>query len=236
MTELERDASKLTSLLEKVGEEASYQALCKMKDEDKIVYKDKLDYFKSVNENESNKNIRGKALEDLVNFLLEVSGGLFEVKCNVRTNTNELDQIIKISSKGKWLYAHKYLNERLGMFIGECKNYNKKVSVTYVGKFCSLLQTSDIKLGIIFSYHGVSGSGWKDGNGLIKKFYMCKEKESERICIIEFTYDDFEKILNGNNLLRLIDDKIDALRFDTSLNNLISKHPAEDEMKNMKIE
>lgn len=42
-------------------------------------------------------------------------------------------------------------------FITECKNHNKKVDVTWVGKFYSLMNLTDNSLGILFSYKGLTG-------------------------------------------------------------------------------
>ena len=79
----------------------------------------------------------------------------------------------------------------------------------------------------MFSYHGVSGLGWNYGAGLIKKFYLHKEKLDERFCIIDFSYKDFLSIYNGNNLLDIVEAKICSLQFDTDYSHYLSKHPAE---------
>jgi hypothetical protein len=42
--------------------------------------------------NELNR-LKGKSLEELVTYLLQVSGNIFEVKQNLRTSTNEIDQV-----------------------------------------------------------------------------------------------------------------------------------------------
>jgi hypothetical protein len=103
---------------------------------------------------------KGAALENLVNYLLQCSGDLFEVYNDVRTNTNEIDQIIKLKVKGRMLRSLGVLDERYDEFICECKNYKNRVGVTYVGKFCSLMNSCNIKFGVLFSYRGVTGSGW----------------------------------------------------------------------------
>ena len=119
------------------------------------------------------------------------------------------------------------IDKRFEKFLGECKNYNKRVGVTYVGKFCSLLLTNNIKLGIIFSYHGVSGRGWNNGAGLIKKFYLHKEKLEERFCIIDFSYKEFESIYYGKNFLQIVEEQLCSLQFDTDYSRYVSTHPAE---------
>ena len=158
---------------------------------------------------------------------MSISGGIFCVDTNLRTSTNEIDQVISLTPKGKILLGNHIIDKRLKTFIGECKNYQKAVSVTYVGKFCSLLLTNHIKLGILFSYHGISGTGWNNGAGLIKKFYLHKERIEDRYCIIDLSIKEFESILEGKNLLQIIDEQLKSLQFDTDYSRYLSKHPAE---------
>ena len=46
--------------------------------------------------------------------------------------------------------------------------------------------------------------------------------------IYDLDYDDFYSILEGNNFLQIVEDKLTELKIDTSYKNLISKHPAQD--------
>lgn len=227
-----KEVSKALNVLKNASSKFTYNEICKLNDEELIKYKELLKELEDLNIRADSKEngLRGRKLEELVTYLLKVSGNIFKVEKNVRTNTNEVDQIIRLSETGKMLSSVGIVNRRLTYFLGECKNYNKTLSVTYVGKFCSLLQTTNIKLGIIFSFCGISGSGWKNGHGLVRKFYMSKEKEDERFCIIDFSHDDFISISKGNNFLQIIDDKLEELRIDTSYEHLISKHSAEDEI------
>ena len=48
------------------------------------------------------------------------------------------------------MLTYHLIDLKLDTFLGECKNYDKAVSVTYIGKFCSLLLTTNIKIGIYF--------------------------------------------------------------------------------------
>ncbi len=215
-----------------INENLRWEIICEIDKREKEEYNEKLKIFKDLHD----KNIKvtedlhikkGKALEDLVTYLLEISGKLFEVERNIRTTTNEIDQIIMLKPMGKMLMSYGLLDKRFGTFLGECKNYNKSVDVTYVGKFCSLLMTNQIKLGILFSYHGISGKNWSNGSGLVKKIYLNKEKLEERICIIDFSIKDFERISKGNNFIQIVIDKLNALQFDTDISRFINKHPAE---------
>lgn len=230
MTELEdRKASELLGWLNEIASNFSYERICYLGDEQKQKYAELLSVFKDMNCKGAavSHSAKGKALEELVTYLLEISGGIFEVVRNLRTSTNEIDQLVSLNTSGRVLLANNIIDNRLGKFLCECKNYNKTVSVTYVGKFCSLLLSNQVKLGILFSYHGISGSGWTAGSGLVKKFYLSKENLSERYCIVDFSVKEFESILQGNNLLQIIEDQLTALQFDTDYRKWIARHPAE---------
>lgn len=222
-------------LLQRANSELSYDMICKVSDEQKAAYHEKFETFLKYNSMKASdanapKNLnglKGKSLEELATYLLKISGDLFTVEQNLRTTTNEIDQVFIPTQKAKMLIANGIIDKHYEFFLGECKNYNKSVDVTYVGKFCSLLLTNQIRLGILFSYHGVSGTGWNYASGLIKKFYLHKEKEEDRFCIIEFSKKDFEAVDKGGNFLQIIEDKLMALRLDTDFTNFLSKHPAE---------
>ena len=76
-------------------------------------------------------------------------------------------------------------------------------------------------------YHGISGSGWSNASGIVKKFYLHKERDEDRYCIIEFSKEDFIAIDKGENFLQIIENKILSLRLDTDYTKYLSKHPAE---------
>ena len=226
---------KALEVLQRVGSELSYDMICKASNEQKNEYHKKLETFlkynfmkaKDVGAPKNLNSLKGKSLEELAAYLLKMSGDLFVVKQNIRTTTNEIDQIFIPTQRAKTLIANVIIDKHYELFLGECKNYNKSVDVTYVGKFCSLLLTNQIKFGLLFSYHGISGSRWSNASGLIKKFYLHKEKDEDRYCIIDFSRDDFIAVDNGENFLQIVENKLMALRFDTDYARYLSKHPAE---------
>ena len=226
------DELSLRELMQRVSSQFSTEELCKLSQEQKEHYDELLKHFKEVNTQPSSTSEKGNALEKLASYLLEISGNIFKVIRNVRTNSNEIDQVITLNEKGRALCSYKLISPRFEMFLGECKNYNKKVGVTYVGKFYSLLQTTSITTGILFSYHGVTGNKWHDASGLIKKAYLQREHEHDRIAIINFDITDFTAISNGNNFLDIINAKLYALQLDTSIDGFISSHPSETLLQN----
>lgn len=230
----DRETFNTLNLLDSLSEKLSYEKICELSNEQISKYKELLEKFKMINNVDSNKsesdNVhieKGKALEDLVSYLMKISGDIFYVDRNLRTSTNEIDQIFSLKTKGKILLSYRLINDKLETFLGECKNYNKPVDVTYIGKFCSLLLTNQVKLGILFSYNGISGENWSNGSGLVKKFYLSKERIEDRYCIIDFSIKEFESILNGKNILQIIDEQLKSLQFDTDYTRHLSKHPAE---------
>lgn len=194
---------------------------CKVNSENKVVTKSK-----------------GDALEDIVNFIIEKSYFL-EVYPNKRTATNEIDQLIVISNYGNQsIYTQGFSKKLLGFdgdfFLGECKNYDEKVGVTWIGKFNTLLKVcGDCKFGIIFSYLGLTGSEnkWEDAHGLTKVIYKTSNKGEEKY-IIDFNINDFEKLQNRNtNFFKLIKAKKLALATGCRSENLFDVNDGEKEMK-----
>lgn len=169
---------------------------------------------------------KGKALEDLVSFIIKKSS-IFKLFENLRNTTNEIDHLLKYSYIGNELI--KQLKLPGDIFLSECKNYDGKVDVTWVGKFYSLLQSNSVKLGLLFSYHGLAGRGeWHSAIGLTKKLYLLREDLENRTYIIDININDFRAIANGKNLLAIINAKMDALRFQTNFQKFLNeKHPAE---------
>ena len=185
-------------------------------------YIKKLNKFKGENRSNSKSFIKGGALEELVVFLAE-STDFFEVFPNLRTHTNEIDLLLRTKIGAKKLFCQ-FLSIDTDI-IFECKNYNKKVSVTWIGKFHSLLRNQGCKFGVIFSYEGFTGSDWKDATGLVKKIFL-----KDNILILDFNITDFEKLSSGDNFLNLLCDKIDSIKHDTihDIDHYCKKHEVED--------
>lgn len=215
-------------------EEMMYRELTRLKDSDLVKYKELLQILVEVNSkavtktkisDEGNNTFqKGKALEELVSFLLEKTG-LFNIYANIRSTTNEIDQLLELSFRGK--HFQKYLPFDEKMLLSECKNYNKKIDVTWVGKFYSLLVSNHSGFGFLFSYYGMTGKNWDDATGLTKKIFLLKEKMNERIYILDFNINDFRLIAEGSSFLELIGSKILALKTATNFDEFLKQvHPA----------
>jgi len=93
----------------------------------------------------------------------------------------------------------------------ECKDYKEPISVTYIGKFYSLMQSTHNNIGIMFSYKGFSGKNWGGAKGLTKKLFLLKENMQDKSYILEFTVKDFQDILDGKSIFNLLDEKCSEL-------------------------
>ena len=152
---------------------------------------------------------KGTLLEQLTSILFQNS--LFYVRKNCRTLTNELDLLLEWSEDSRLLLMNQSFPCFGDSFICECKNYSEAVSVTYVGKFFSLLRLAHAKLGIMVAWEGITGrNSWTDAKGLIRKIAL-----SERIFIIVIDQNDFRDIFEQKtNIFSLVNEKYQALQND----------------------
>ncbi|KEI16919.1 hypothetical protein Z959_08815 [Clostridium novyi B str. ATCC 27606] len=166
---------------------------------------------------------KGKLLEELALKILNVRR-IFDIKPNLKCDSNEIDLLLQPSSNGK-LYSRllpQFMKEDI---IVECKNYNKKIDVTWIGKVCSLLVYKKVKYGILFSYNELKGRNeWDASKGLVKKIYL-----SDNIMIINITIQDIKDILASekNNIIKSIINKVNDIKYHTEFDKYIKPHPAQ---------
>ena len=192
-------------------------------------YKNAYELFVEMNEGDFTKKEKGKSLEQLVQIMFQATGGFYEIYANVRNGSNEIDIILKLSDKG--IIVRNIIDSKYQKFIGECKNYGGKVSVTYVGKFYSLMQTTHCNLGIGFSYHGISGESWGGGKGLTKKLFLLSEGGVKNTYILDFCKTDFQSILNGQSIFAILDRKCFELETGVDCMSYVTTHPNEEKIK-----
>lgn len=110
---------------------------------------------------------KGDRLERILINILSNSG-LFNVTSNKRTSTNEIDIRVEKTTQLVLVENH-YSFDVENVIYFECKNYSRKLGVTYIGKFFSILNVANIKLGVLITPYGLTGNGWYNGHGLCKK-------------------------------------------------------------------
>ena len=186
---------------------------------------------KPFNRQTETTKVKGDRLENLVAFIIKKSY-FFEIYRNVYTGTNEIDEVIVLSDVGKQaLHTYNISKELLeidsDIVLGECKNYESTLGVAYVGKFYSLLVSTDVFFGIIFTQKGLTGNEneYHDSHGLIKVLRIIEKYQNNRnLTILTFTLDDYEKIGNGVSFYELIKSKKLALRLASDYDNFIKEY------------
>ena len=211
----------LAEFLEQMGNYAS--SCMQMSDENHRLYCEVYDELFSPSITTKNK---WNKLEDLAEVLFVKSfPNIFEVIRNCRTSTNEIDLLINWTQKANSIGLTNEFGGLGNTFLCECKNYEGKVDVTYIGKFYSLLSCSNTYLGIMIAWNDVTGTGWSAGRGLIKKIALAEK----RYIIVITQKDLYDIYLKKTNLFELIKTKYRALKLDISYEKYITKHKLSDE-------
>ena len=211
LTELMMASSRYNSSLLMVSNEDNERC--------KVLYND-------IKKGELTRGQKGQKLEEMTSILFEKSvENLFDVYRNCRTSTNEIDLLIRWTENARLSGINNAFSCFGESFLVECKNYDGPVSVTFVGKFCSLMSVANTNFGIMVSWDGVSGrTKWNDSKGLIKKIAL---HESKYIIVID--KNDLKQICDRKkNLFSLIYDKYVALKEEIDYETYIVKHEAED--------
>lgn len=168
---------------------------------------------------------KGSALENLVYTMFTYGENpLLKIARNCHTSTNEIDLLLDWTDHARKSCINRIYSELQDPFICECKYYKNNVSVTYIGKFYSLLKASDTRIGLFFTWNGVTGkSEWSDAKGLIKKIAL-----KDNIFILVFTYKDYQMLLDGKKcIFSMIHDKYVCLIQDIDYDKYISSHENE---------
>ena len=173
----------------------------------------------------------GDKLERVVEFIINKTFFL-EVYRNIRTLTNEIDEVITVSNNGKQAFQELNLSRELiqiptDIFIGECKNYSRPLGVTYVGKFYSLMKAANISFGIIFTTRGLSGSykNFQDAHGLTAVLKIVEDLRNcnNQFYILTFTKKDYLKMIEGVNFFELVKAKKLEMQLHADYNLFLSK-------------
>ncbi len=232
----------LRSYLDQIVQEPidKFKGFITWTDKDKEEFRILLDELKKPfdRDTETTKE-KGDRLEKLVEFIIQKTY-FFEIYKNVHTETNEIDEVITLSDRGKQAIQSFNLSRDLipikqDLFLGECKNYKSNLGVTYVGKFYSLLSVTGIPFGIVFTQKGLTGDseGYKDAYGLTKVLRMVESSKGKDFFIITFTMEDYERMLEGTTFFDLVKAKKMEMQLASDYTTFLAdnKHEAEEQVK-----
>jgi hypothetical protein len=146
-----------------------------------------------------------KSLESLATALVK---GLPSWRCkytNLVTRSAEID--IVVEQVGDVPTA---LSEFGRYALVECKNWSKPVDAKHIRDFIGKMRNANVRLGIVFSTKGVTGEG--HGTDALREVQQAYSKE--RIAVVVISRDDFRACADSGKFLALVDERLDALRFD----------------------
>ena len=144
-----------------------------------------------------------ESLENLAEYLFSTIQG-FEVRPSIRTSTSEIDRLIRNNS------SHPDL-KLLGDYVQlECKNWSEPVGANEIRDFVGKLRNARCNSGILISKNGITGDcNWiNDAKGEIRNAFQQSE-----IIVINLTLGDLRDILDCKNLIALVLEKYEEVRF-----------------------
>ena len=180
---------------------------------DKPKLKSAVSRFEKVQGLDANKRAAGKSKASWISQQNEAKGKCFELIMrvllpphtaflpwqDVTTSTNELDFLVKLTTKSKCIR----LFDKWGThFICECKSEKGYFSVTWVDKLFSVLTTHNSYAGILVSQKGPSKTG--GGRQATNKIRMLAIA-GKVILVVDM--EDIQECINGTHILTLLTDK-----------------------------
>jgi len=142
------------------------------------------------------------SLETLSETLLSSVQG-WSVIASTRTRTGELDRIIRNENSG-----HPFLSGLGSHILIECKNWSKKVGSSHIRIFVDKMAEHRLTAGIMLTRNGITGNDSRDAKGRI----VSKFQEDGTITIV-LTKEDLERVIGCYNLIRLLKEKAEDIRF-----------------------
>lgn len=147
-----------------------------------------------------------KSLESLARTLLESIPFLSCKYSNLRTRSSEIDIVVQNNGSNK-----RTIFDEFGRYcLVECKNWKSSVGAVQVRDFIGKLQKSQISLGIIFAKNGISGE--QSGADALREIHAAFDTSG--LYILVASAEDLRNIEHGTSFYDILDNKMDALRFD----------------------
>lgn len=151
----------------------------------------------------SRNHEKGRVLEDFAVFLFERFQDS-KVSKNRRPADNEMDVETVLSEKIRPAFMNDYMAPKI---ICECKNKKSApVDVGMVAKLAELLSYRGSRFGVFISLNGISGYGWRFGEGKRKKILL-----RDKIPLISFKVDELKVLRNSGNFYTMIKEKVHRL-------------------------
>jgi hypothetical protein len=148
----------------------------------------------------------GKSLEQLAEYLLSCMPGCRTAR---RLTSNSTDYDVVCAMEG---LESDFRSELGRYFICECKDWAEPADFTSFAKFCRVLDSVKARFGILFSKHGISGTGRRQDADL----EQLKVFQDRGMVIVVFTEEDLKRVIEGANFISLLRSKYEKVRLSLS--------------------
>jgi hypothetical protein len=148
----------------------------------------------------------GVVLETLAEYMMLCMPGC---RTSRRRRSFSTDYDIVCSMEG---FSVDFRSELGRYFVCECKDWNRPADFTTMAKFCRVLDSVKSKFGILFSSHGISGTG----RGRDAERELLKVFQDRGIVIVVVDRPDLEQVANGANFVNMLRSKYERIRLDLS--------------------
>jgi Restriction endonuclease len=148
----------------------------------------------------------GKDLEKLAAYFLGAIPG-FEVRSDLAARDTQYDGLVR--NRG---VKHDFRADLGTYVLVECKDWSSPVGVSEVSQFINKLVLQDCRGGILFSSSGISGQD----KGCDAELQLLKAHYRAGKIIIVLSEDDFRQAAEGRNLVMMLREKYERIRFDLS--------------------
>lgn len=152
----------------------------------------------------SSSSEKGKALEEATEFLFESLDFFTTRRTRLNTTSSEVDLVLEYFPPDDSIIL-----DQFGKFVMiECKNWDEPVGADEIRNFKSKMDTTRVDLGIIVATSGITGDSGKDAVDEMNQIYQRDGK-----VIISLDFSDLEKVLEEENLYRILDSRIFSRQF-----------------------
>lgn len=133
---------------------------------------------------------QGVALERVAEYLMSCMPGC-RTKCRQRSGSTDYDIVCSVEG-----FEVDFRSELGRYFVCECKDWQSPVDEGAMAKFCRVLDSTKARFGIVFSRHGLSGTG----RTAFAEREQLKVFQDRGIVIVAVTQDDLESAVHGTKL------------------------------------
>lgn len=161
-----------------------------------------------ASEEADTSNEKGDTLEELAVVLVDAIPCLSIRDRNLVTKFGEIDLVLEYQGTGNTTLFDYHTR----FCIVECKNWVKPVPAKEIGHFESKCVRTNVDLGIVFAWNGISG---EDSDKHATRMVDTTPKENPDIVIINSR--DLYRVLDGTSFYRILDQKLYQQRFDIQI-------------------